>query len=295
MSSQATRRLCFVTWKPLVRLHGSYQICFLYLLVSALQPECVDGIGEYCHGWADAYNIWHKGFQCPELYDGEDARYCCGTCTLRYCCTAAEARLDQSSCDNDNFLEFEKDGKTVAKPPQVPTYLPFLIVASAFVSFVVVGSVFAICCCRCLKPKPRDHQGGSVPAQSRLLESSGPSTDAMTPSRHSSASSSSAGRSTMAGRQQNVCTPGTEVTVNMYGPAGGVYPISSAQAQQYMPAAQPHGAFFQPYLNYGIAPEHGIMMTQAFLDNRSTYSQQPARSFQQAPMHSEQLYTGVNI
>ncbi|XP_061105870.1 shisa family member 2a [Conger conger] len=272
-----------------------FVVCFLYLLVSALQPECVDSTGEYCHGWADAYNVWHTGFQCPELYDGEDSRYCCGTCTLRYCCTAAEARLDQSSCDNDNFFEFEKDGKTEPEPPQVPTYLPFLIVASAFVSFVVVGSVFAICCCHCLKPKPRDRQGGSVPAQSRLLESSGPSSDGMTPSRHSSASSSSAGRSTVTARQQNICTPGTEVTVNMYGPAGGGYPIAGPQAQQYIPAAQPHGPFFQPYLNYGIPPEHSMMMTQAFLDTRSTYSQQPAHAFQQAPMHTEQLYTGVNI
>lgn len=177
----------------------------------------------------------------------------------------------------------------------VPTYLPFLIVASAFVSFVVVGSVFAICCCRCLKPKPRDRQSGSAPAQSRLLESSGLSSEGMTPSRHSSASSSSAGRSTATARQQNICTPGTEVTVNMYGPAGGGYPVAAPQAQQYMSAAQPHGPFFQPYLNYGIPPERSMMMTQAFLDTRSTYSQPPAHSFPQAPMHTEQLYTGVNI
>ncbi|KAJ8266462.1 hypothetical protein GJAV_G00130710 [Gymnothorax javanicus] len=270
-------------------------VFFWYLLIIARQPEFVDSTGEYCHGWADAYNIWHKGFQCPELYDGEDSRYCCGTCKLRYCCTAAEARLDQSSCDNDDFLEFEKEGKTDVNPPQVPTYLPFLIVASTFVSFVVVGSVFAICCCRCLKPKPRERQSGLVPAQSRLLESSGLSSDGMTPSRNSSASSNSAGRSAAAGRPQNICAPGTEVTVTMYGPAGGGYPIVGSQAQQYIPAPQPHGPFFQPYLNYGIPPEHSLMMTQAFLDNRSTYSQPPAHSFPQAPMHTEQLYTGENI
>ncbi|XP_036379682.1 shisa family member 2a [Megalops cyprinoides] len=269
----------------------SFLVCSLYLLISALQPGDVGANGEYCHGWADAYNIWHKGFQCPERYDGEDARYCCGTCTLRYCCTAAEARLDQSSCDNDNFFEFENDEKTNQKNPQVPTYLPFLIVAGAFVSFVVVGSVVAVCCCHCLKPKPRERQGGSVPVQSRLLESGGPSSDGMTPSRHSSASSSSAGRSTVA-RQQNACTMGTEVTVNMYG-AGNGHPIMGPQVQQYLPAA--HGPFFQPYVNYGMPPEHNILMTQAYLDNRSTYSQHQAQPFPQAPMHTEPLYPGVTL
>ncbi|KAG9338900.1 hypothetical protein JZ751_024290 [Albula glossodonta] len=272
-----------------------YAICSLYLLVSALQPKGVDGTGEYCHGWADAYNIWHKGFQCPERYDGEEARYCCGTCTLRYCCTAAEARLDQSSCENDNFYEFENDGKTKTQPPPVPTYLPFLIVAGAFVSFVVVGSVVAVCCCRCLKPKARDRQSGSAPAQNRLLESSGPSSDAMTPSRHSSASSSSVGRSTVTARQQNGCPISTEVTVNMYGPAGSGYPIAGSQGQHFISTAKPHGPFFQPYLNYGIPPERTMLMTPAFLDNRSTYSQQQALPFQQAPMHTEPLYTGVTI
>lgn len=94
-------------------------VCFLvslYLLSSGMQPHAVAGTGEYCHGWADAFGVWHRGFQCPERYDGEDARYCCGTCALRYCCTAAEARLDQSTCDNDDFMEFENDGKTTKRP-----------------------------------------------------------------------------------------------------------------------------------------------------------------------------------
>lgn len=56
--------------------------------------------GEYCHGWLDGA-AWRDGFQCPEHFDDGDATICCGTCALRYCCSRAEARLDQGACDND--------------------------------------------------------------------------------------------------------------------------------------------------------------------------------------------------
>lgn len=74
----------------------------LFLLDISL-PLAAEAAGEYCHGWMDSHNTWHRGFQCPEQYDGEEARYCCGTCSLRYCCTSVEARLDQSTCDPDDF------------------------------------------------------------------------------------------------------------------------------------------------------------------------------------------------
>lgn len=56
---------------------------------------------EYCHGWAGGTQRWHRGFQCPERYDGPEATLCCGTCSLRYCCSAPEARLDQSLCPGE--------------------------------------------------------------------------------------------------------------------------------------------------------------------------------------------------
>lgn len=79
--------------------------CALFLLVSIVLPVSFALSGEYCHGWTDSFNSWHRGFQCPERFDGEDARYCCGTCALRYCCTYAEARLDQSTCDTGSEPE----------------------------------------------------------------------------------------------------------------------------------------------------------------------------------------------
>lgn len=57
---------------------------------------------EFCHGWAGSPQRWHRGFQCPERHDGPEATLCCGTCSLRYCCSSREARLDQGRCPGDH-------------------------------------------------------------------------------------------------------------------------------------------------------------------------------------------------
>lgn len=75
----------------------------LCVLVLLLALPCSPGqAGEYCHGWAGSLQRWHRGFQCPERYDGPEATLCCGTCSLRYCCSSREARLDQGRCPGDN-------------------------------------------------------------------------------------------------------------------------------------------------------------------------------------------------
>jgi hypothetical protein len=75
---------------------------------SAQQP------GEYCHGWVDVQGNYHEGFQCPEDFDTLDATICCGSCALRYCCAAADARLEQGGCTNDRG-ELEHPGITARK------------------------------------------------------------------------------------------------------------------------------------------------------------------------------------
>ncbi|KAI1887426.1 hypothetical protein AGOR_G00190170 [Albula goreensis] len=105
-----------------------------------------DAQGEYCHGWLDSNGNYQEGFQCPEDFDTMDATVCCGSCSLRYCCAAVDARLDQGSCTNDRELE---DTEFAAQP----IYVPFLMVGSIFVAFVVVGSLVAVYCCTCLRPK----------------------------------------------------------------------------------------------------------------------------------------------
>lgn len=153
-----------------------------------------DAQGEYCHGWLDGNGNYHDGFQCPEDFDTTDATVCCGSCSLRYCCASADARLDQGSCTNDR----EVDNTEYAAQP---VYVPFLMVGSIFVAFVVVGSLVAVYCCTCLRPKQptqqpirfslRSCQGETIPM---ILTTAPPSLRA--PSRQSSTattSSSSAG------------------------------------------------------------------------------------------------------
>ncbi|XP_063046098.1 protein shisa-3 homolog [Engraulis encrasicolus] len=156
-----------------------------------------DAQGEYCHGWLDGHGNYHEGFQCPEDFDTMDATVCCGTCSLRYCCAAVDARLDQGSCTNDREVE---NTEFAAQP----IYVPFLMVGSIFVAFVVVGSLVAVYCCTCLRPKQptqqpirfslRSCQGETIPMI--LTTSAPPSLSLRTPSRQSSSattSSSSAG------------------------------------------------------------------------------------------------------
>lgn len=88
----------------------------LWLLLGWLRwsPAGAQQSGEYCHGWVDVQGNYHEGFQCPEDFDTLDATICCGSCALRYCCAAADARLEQGSCTNDRG-ELENPGITARK------------------------------------------------------------------------------------------------------------------------------------------------------------------------------------
>ncbi|CAL8263676.1 unnamed protein product [Lota lota] len=166
-----------------------------------------DAQGEYCHGWLDGHGNYHEGFQCPEDFDTMDATVCCGSCALRYCCAAVDARLDQGTCTNDRELDHTEFAAQ-------PIYVPFLMVGSIFVAFVVVGSLVAVYCCTCLRPKQptpqpirfslRSCQGGeTIPM---ILTSAPPSL--RTPSRQSSTattSSSSAGAGSSVRRFSSGC------------------------------------------------------------------------------------------
>ncbi|KAG2464369.1 MTMR8 protein, partial [Polypterus senegalus] len=203
------------------------------------------------------------------MYDGDEALFCCGNCHLRYCCTAAEARLDQGSCDNDK-RDLEEEAETVQA---VPTYLPFLIVCSLFVAFVIIGTFIAICCCRCLKMKTRDQHGRTLPTQCRLTES-GHSSESQTPSRHSSSSSSTASRCSLGGRNQNnICTLGTEsLNLFMNLPPQSTYPILSCpQSQGFMATSQASAPFLQQYIGYRMPPEQTMLMGPTYADNRGVF------------------------
>ncbi|KAG8591769.1 hypothetical protein GDO81_000298 [Engystomops pustulosus] len=106
--------------------------------------------GEYCHGWVDAAGNYQAGFQCPEDFDTADATICCGSCSLRYCCAASDARLEQGSCTNDR--ELENTGVSAQ-----PVYVPFLVLGR----YSLPSSSWSPClplCCNCLRPKQSSQQ-----------------------------------------------------------------------------------------------------------------------------------------
>ncbi|KAB5533235.1 hypothetical protein PHYPO_G00129480 [Pangasianodon hypophthalmus] len=241
----------------------------LAVLLTVLAVMDVKASGEYCHGWRDPQGAWRDGFQCPERYDAAEAIICCGKCELRYCCSSTEARLDQGTCDNDKRGKEEpgaghEEGKNSGA---VPIYVPFLIVGSVFVAFVLLGSVVAVCCCRCLRPKQEPASGGG-----RLLESIPMMTSRGSSSRQSSTATSSSSSAPPAAtrpipgpapapilRTQASCClpPDASVYVNM---PTNFSVLNCQQATQIMPH---QGQFLHPqYIGYA----HPVSPTPAFLD-----------------------------
>ncbi|XP_036378643.1 protein shisa-2 [Megalops cyprinoides] len=175
---------------------GSVPMSLTVVMTLLLAIIDVKASGEYCHGWRDSQGAWREGFQCPERFDSEEAIICCGKCELRYCCTSSEARLDQGTCDNDKQRGDPGSGGRESKDNgAVPIYVPFLIVGAVFVAFVLLGSVVAICCCRCLRPKqePSGRGGGGAEpgGAGRLLETIPMMTSRSSSSRQSSTATSS--------------------------------------------------------------------------------------------------------
>ncbi|XP_075423329.1 protein shisa-3 homolog isoform X2 [Ascaphus truei] len=75
-----------------------------------------------------------------------------------------------------------------------PVYVPFLIVASTFIAFIIVGSLVAVYCCTCLRPKQTSQQPMRFTLRSYPTETLPmilTSSSLRTPSRQSSTATSS--------------------------------------------------------------------------------------------------------
>ncbi|XP_069496896.1 protein shisa-2 homolog [Ambystoma mexicanum] len=247
----------------------------LLLLTSLVAPAL--GSGEYCHGWLDPQGAWRDGFQCPERFDAEDATICCGTCVLRYCCASGDARLDQGSCSNDRQQgapEHGRPDKDEQDSAAVPIYVPFLIVGSVFVAFIILGSLVAVCCCRCLRPK-QEPQQSRAPGSNRLMETipmiQSASTSRGSSSRQSSTAASSSSSANSAARppptrsQTNCCLPeGTMNNVYVNIPTNFSV-MNCQQASQLVPH---QGQYLHPqFVGYAV-PHDSMQMTAMpqFLD-----------------------------
>ncbi|XP_008298956.1 protein shisa-2 [Stegastes partitus] len=253
---------------------GGFPMSVTVIVTLLLVIIDVKASGEYCHGWHDAQGVWKEGFQCPEKIDGEDAIICCGKCELRYCCSSTDARLDQGSCDNDRQAqEPGTESKENKDSGAVPIYVPFLIVGSVFVAFILVGSVVAVCCCRCLRPKQELSSSGATGGGSsggRLLETIPmmANTSRGSSSRQSSTATSSSSSAPPAAprpappplmRAQASCClpPDASVFVNM---PTNFSVLNCQQATQIMPH---QGQFLHPqYIGYA----HPVSPTPTFLD-----------------------------
>ncbi|KAM4606261.1 protein shisa-2 [Polymixia lowei] len=287
---------------------GGFPVSVTVILTLLLVIIDVKASGEYCHGWHDSQGAWKEGFQCPEKIDGEDAIICCGKCELRYCCSSTDARLDQGTCDNDKQdVDPGTESKDNKETGAVPIYVPFLIVGSVFVAFILVGSVVAVCCCRCLRPKQELSSGtgtGGGAGSGRLMETI-PMMASVGTSRGSSSRQSSTATSSSSSvpaavprpappplmRTQASCClpPDASVFVNM---PTNFSVLNCQQATQIMPH---QGQFLHPqYIGYA----HPVSATPTFLDpTQGGYRplQSPFPPTSVASVTSEQKYPPVTV
>lgn len=166
-------------------------------------------------------------------------------------------------CGFDFFFFFFKLPKPdlESKPVKefVPIYVPFLIVGSVFVAFIILGSLVAACCCRCLRPK-QDPQQSRAPGGNRLMEtipmipsastSRGSSSRQSSTAASSSSSANSGARAPPTRSQTNCCLPeGTmnNVYVNM---PTNFSVLNCQQATQIVPH---QGQYLHPpYVGYTV-------------------------------------------
>ncbi|NXP02577.1 SHSA1 protein, partial [Thinocorus orbignyianus] len=241
-------------------------LCVLVLLVAL--PPSPGQAGEYCHGWAGRLQRWHRGFQCPECYDGPEATLCCGTCSLRYCCSSRDARLDQGRCPADYQQPSPRP------PVPVPVFLPFLLVGSVFVAFVGGGACVGICCCKCLKSQEEEQHSGFAPGQTWLLEPD-------LPSRLSSSSSATRSSLGIVPQTSNIC-----MTLAPSLPVTGL-----AEDAQFLTPPSPSGQLLDPSR---ANPRIPTVPPAAFL-KRTIYGHGVNASSLGVTQGDQMMYSGVHV
>ncbi|KAM7168732.1 protein shisa-3 homolog [Macrochelys suwanniensis] len=238
---------------PAAAAMGDRGLLLRYLLLGFLGwgASAQPAGGEYCHGWVDGHGRYHEGFQCPEDFDTPGATICCGSCALRYCCAAAEARLEQGGCTNDR--EPQNPGVTAQ-----PIYVPFLIVGSIFIAFIIVGSLVAVYCCTCLRPKQTSQQPIRFSLRSYQIETLPmilTSTSLRPPSRQSSTATSS---SSTGGSIRRFSFARAESGCLVASPPSP-YTSGCLQTGHSIHLTQPAGFLVSsPYFGYPLQPEPSL-------------------------------------
>ncbi|XP_005144775.2 protein shisa-1-like [Melopsittacus undulatus] len=243
-----------------------------------LALRCSSGrAGEFCHGWAGSPQRWHRGFQCPERYDGPEATLCCGTCSLRYCCSSREARLEQARCPG------EHPQPSPRPPVPVPVYLPFLLVGSVFVAFVVGGACIGICCCKCLKSQDEEQQSGLAPGQTWLLQPD-------LPSRLSSSSSATRSSPSNDAQSSSICmtlAPSLPPSLPILG---------LPEDARFLSPPPGSGQLLQPSCAmHRIPTDHTAAMAPASFLKRTIYGHSASASPLGVTQSDQMMYLGAHV
>uniref|UniRef100_K7FQG1 Shisa family member 2 n=1 Tax=Pelodiscus sinensis TaxID=13735 RepID=K7FQG1_PELSI len=128
-----------------------------------------------------------------------------------------------------------------------PIYVPFLIVGSVFVAFIILGSLVAACCCRCLRPK-QEPQQSRAPGGNRLMETI-PMIPSASTSRGSSSRQSSTAASSSSSANSGARAPPTRSQTNCCLPEGTMI-LNCQQATQIVPH---QGQYLHPqYVGYAV-------------------------------------------
>ncbi|XP_053130179.1 protein shisa-3-like [Hemicordylus capensis] len=86
---------------------GRILLCAPVVLLALRSCSVVEAAeGEGCGGWRTSRMGPSDGaFQCPKHPGRANAKFCCGSCALPYCCSTRGARLDQVQCLSRGRLE----------------------------------------------------------------------------------------------------------------------------------------------------------------------------------------------
>ncbi|KAG7249067.1 hypothetical protein CRUP_009081 [Coryphaenoides rupestris] len=122
-----------------MRAGSSGILHWLLLLLACLTGSRAQG-GEYCHGWLDGHGNYHEGFQCPG-----GLRHAGRHRVLRLVRAALLLRGGRRAPRPGRLHQRREllllDDSTGGEYAAQPIYVPFLMVGSIFVAFVVVGSL----------------------------------------------------------------------------------------------------------------------------------------------------------
>nr|XP_009500801.1 PREDICTED: protein shisa-1-like [Phalacrocorax carbo] len=161
----------------------------------------------------------------------------------------------------------------------VPVYLPFLLVGSVFLAFVVGGACVGICCCKCLKSQDEGQQSGLAPGQTWLLEPD-------LPSRLSSSSSATRSSLSSGPHTSNIC-----MTL-----APSLPIIGLAEDARFLSPPPSSGQLLHPsHANHRIPTDHTAVMAPASFLKRTIYGHSANASPLGVTQGGQMMYSGVHV